>query len=112
MSDFQPFPTTHWSLVTAAGQDPSQAQRDALGKLLGRYLPAFHTYVVTRYRMPAERADDLVAGFVASRLVERGLVGRAEAARGKFRNFLMTAARAGEPPACVFPTNENSSTTC
>ncbi|HEX8912141.1 MAG TPA: hypothetical protein VF796_07255 [Humisphaera sp.] len=91
MSDFQLFPTTHWSLVARAGEDPSAAQRDALGELLKRYLPAFRTYLMTKYRFPADQADDVAAGFVASRLVEQNLIGKADADRGKFRNFLMTA---------------------
>jgi RNA polymerase sigma-70 factor (ECF subfamily) len=91
MSDFQLFPTTHWSLVARAGEDPSAAQRDALGDLLRQYLGAFRTYVMTKYHVSRDKADDLVAGFVASRVVERNLVGKAEVGRGKFRNFLMTA---------------------
>ena len=91
MADFQLFPTTHWSLVVRAGQDPSTVQRDALGDLLKKYLKAFRTYVVSKYRVSPDQADDLVAGFVASRIVERNLIGKANADRGKFRNFLMTA---------------------
>lgn len=89
--DFQPFPTTHWSLVARAGDDAGESQRHALGELMRRYLGPFRTYVVTKFRVDGHRADDLVAGFVASRLVERNLVGDAEQGRGKFRNFLMTA---------------------
>ena len=33
----------------------------------------------------------MVQGFIASRLLEKNLIGKADAARGKFRNFLMTA---------------------
>ncbi|QOV89044.1 sigma-70 family RNA polymerase sigma factor [Humisphaera borealis] len=91
MSEFQLFPTTHWSLVARAGEDPSVAQRDALGDLLRKYLPAFRTYVISKYRIDRDRADDLVSGFVASRVVEKNLIGKAELGRGKFRNFLMTA---------------------
>jgi DNA-directed RNA polymerase specialized sigma24 family protein len=91
MAEFQLFPTTHWSLVARAGEDPSASQRDALGDLLKRYLPAFRTYVMTKYRLNRDRADDLVSSFVASRVVEKNLIGKAEVGRGKFRNFLMTA---------------------
>lgn len=89
--DFQLFPTTHWSLVVRAGQDPSESQRDALGDLLRKYLGAFRTYVVSKYRVDRDRADDLVSGFVASRLLEKNLIAKASEGRGKFRNFLMTA---------------------
>ncbi len=88
---FQLFPTTHWSLVMRAGADPSVAQRDALGDLLRRYEGAFRTFVMTRHRLPRERAEDLVQGFILSRVLERNLLARADAGRGKFRNFVMTA---------------------
>jgi RNA polymerase sigma-70 factor (ECF subfamily) len=89
--EMQMFPTTHWSLVVRAGEDPSESQRKALGELLKHYLPAMRTYVMCKYRVDRERADDLVAGFLASRVVEKQLVGKAEQGAGKFRNFLMTA---------------------
>jgi RNA polymerase sigma-70 factor (ECF subfamily) len=89
--DLHMFPTTHWSLVVRAGKDPSESQRDALGELLQHYIPAMRTYVVCKYRVDPERADELVAGFLASRIVEKNLVGKAEQGAGKFRNFLMTA---------------------
>ena len=88
---FQLFPTTHWSLVVKAGQDPSATQRDALGELLQKYHGAFRTFVMTRYILKRDRADDMVQGFILSRIVEKNMISRAEAARGKFRNFLMTA---------------------
>jgi RNA polymerase sigma-70 factor (ECF subfamily) len=91
MSEFQLFPTTHWSLVQRAGEDPSDAQRDALGDLLKQYLGAFRTYVMSKYQVSAHKAEDLVSGFIASRVVEKNLIGKADAGRGKFRNFLMTA---------------------
>jgi len=44
--------------------------------LLQRYLGAFRTFVITRYRLPRDKADDLVQGFVLSRLVEKNLIGK------------------------------------
>ena len=88
---FQLFPTTHWSLVIRAGQDTSKVQRDALGQLLQRYLGAFRTFLIARHRLPRDQAEDLVQGFILSRLVEKNMIGKADADRGKFRNFLMTA---------------------
>ena len=85
------FPTTHWSLVRRSGADPSAAQREALGDLLRRYQAAFRTFVAVRFSLPPDRADDLVQGFILSRLLERNLAAGARADRGKFRNLLMTA---------------------
>ncbi len=85
------FPTTHWTLVARAGADRSVAQREALGDLLRRYEGAFHTFLTARYRLPPDRAADLVQGFVLSRVLERNLITRADAGRGKFRTFVMRA---------------------
>lgn len=85
------FPTTHWSLVASAGQPTSDAQRTALGELVRRYAPALRAHLIIRKRVRPQDADDLVQAFLAAKVVEQRLVGRAERARGKFRTFLLTA---------------------
>ena len=39
----------------------------------------------------ADRADELLQGFILSKVLEQQLAGRADAQRGKFRTFLLTA---------------------
>jgi RNA polymerase sigma-70 factor (ECF subfamily) len=85
------FPTTHWSLVARAGQDPAEAKRQALGELLTRYLPALRAHLIYGKRLSPEDADDLLQEFVAGKILEKELLGRADAQRGKFRTFLLTA---------------------
>ena len=85
------FPTTHWSLVARAGVASAAAQRQALGDLLVRYLPALRAHLVYGKRLTPDDADDLLQEFVADKIIERALVGRADAELGKFRTFLLTA---------------------
>lgn len=85
------FPTTHWSLVGRAGQDFAETRRQALGELLLRYLPALRAHLVYGKRQSPENADDLLQEFVAGKILERNLIGQADAQLGKFRTFLLTA---------------------
>ena len=86
-----PFPTTHWSLVARAGRDGGDARREALDQLLRRYLPALRAHLLFGRRMPAEDAEDLLQEFVASRILQRDLVDRADRQLGKFRTYLLAA---------------------
>ena len=85
------FPTTHWSLVARAGQDAAETKRQALGELLARYLLALRAHLVYGKRLSPEDADDLLQEFVAAKILEKELIGRADAELGKFRTFLLTA---------------------
>jgi DNA-directed RNA polymerase specialized sigma24 family protein len=85
------FPTTHWSLVAQAGRDATEAKQQALGELLVRYLPALRAHLVYGKRLSPEDADDLLQEFVAGKILEKNLVGRADVQLGKFRTFLLTA---------------------
>jgi DNA-directed RNA polymerase specialized sigma24 family protein len=85
-----PFPTTHWSIVGRAGMGDS-ARRRALAALLTQYLPALRLYLLAGHRVPADRADDLLQGFLADKVVAQDLVRRADRERGRFRSFLIAA---------------------
>src|SRR4051794_36682601 len=87
------FPTTRWSLVARAGESGDAAEaarREALGVILGRYLPALRAHLLAR-RVPAGWVDDLLQGFIADKVIEYNLLGYADRGRGKFRTFLLTA---------------------
>jgi hypothetical protein len=88
---YQPFPTTHWSLVRRAGTGDAAARREALTVLLTRYRPALRTYLRAVKRMSAEQADELLQAFIADQLLERQLAARADPARGRFRTFLLAS---------------------
>lgn len=85
------FPTTIWSLVENADHEQSGIRTAALEELLRKYAPAMVAHLVRRKRMSADRAADLVQGFIADKVLEKGLVGKADQNRGKFRTLLLTA---------------------
>ena len=85
------FSPTRWSLVANAAQTDPQIKREALGALLPKYLKALTSHVRCRWRMAPDRADDLVQEFVASVILEKGLLASADQRRGKFRTLLLTA---------------------
>lgn len=85
------FPSTHWSLVAAAGEGEQDARRAALQKLLMQYLPPLRTHLILSKRLNDAEADDLLQAFVADKILDSDFVQKADAARGKFRTFLLTA---------------------
>lgn len=85
------FPTTHWSLVARAGGGGIDTQRQALVDLLNRYIPALRLHLIARKRVDEHRADDFLQGFLTSKIIEQGIIERAEKEKGKFRTFLLTA---------------------
>jgi RNA polymerase sigma-70 factor (ECF subfamily) len=86
-----PFPSTNWSLVGRAGAGGSDAQRKALGALLQRYLPALRAYLLVTKRIPRDRVEDLLQGFILDKIVEQNLIAYAEQRKGKFRSYLLVA---------------------
>ena len=83
------FPATQWSLVDRARQKDGSGFREALSTLLHRYLPALGAHLVIEKRIERQRAEDLLQGFVADKVIEQDLLKRAEQSRGKFRSFLL-----------------------
>src|SRR4051812_38640775 len=86
------FPMTQWSLVARAGQPPAEA-RAALDVLLRRYAPALRAHLLLDRRMSGDRskAEDVLQGFVADKVLERNLIALADRERGRFRTFLLAA---------------------
>ena len=89
----RPFPSTPWSEVNRAGQADPNARRGALSQLLVGYLPALKAHLVLAMRIPSDRADDLLQGFVSDKILGQGLIARADRERAKFRTFLLNALR-------------------
>jgi DNA-directed RNA polymerase specialized sigma24 family protein len=88
---YRAFEATQWSLVDRAAGADSAARRDALNQLLKRYLPALRAHLVVRRRIDATAADDLLQSFVLEKILERDLLQCVDAAKGKFRTFLLTS---------------------
>ncbi|MBI5760262.1 MAG: sigma-70 family RNA polymerase sigma factor [Planctomycetales bacterium] len=83
------FQTTHWSLIELAADAASAIRRPALEELLQRYYPALRAHLVLRKRLEPHRAEDVLQGFVADKLLERNLVAHADRTQGKFRSLLL-----------------------
>jgi RNA polymerase sigma-70 factor (ECF subfamily) len=87
---FREFPLTRWSLVDHAASISREAGFQALTELLDRYLPALRAHLVTMRGMRPDRADDILQGFVAAKVLQGDLLARADRKRGRFRTYLLT----------------------
>lgn len=83
------FPTTRWTSIRAAQQDPANRER-LLADLLPRYRQPLYCYL-RRKGLDVDAAGDAVQGLCA-RLLERDFLQRLDATRGSLRGFLKTAA--------------------
>ncbi|MDD5482436.1 MAG: hypothetical protein PHP98_02105 [Kiritimatiellae bacterium] len=64
-------------------------QLSALDELLGLYLPALKRFSATSMRFSHDRAEDMVHGFVADKVIEQKLLRLADRSKGKLRSFLL-----------------------
>jgi DNA-directed RNA polymerase specialized sigma24 family protein len=85
------FPATPWSLVGRAARGTHTDECAALSELLRRYLPALRAHLVHYRRLSPDEADELLQAFLADKVLEARLLRRADAERGRFRTFLLTA---------------------
>ncbi len=85
------FATTHWSVVLAAGDSASPGSREALERVCRTYWYPLYAYARRTGRSP-EDAQDLTQGFF-EHLLESRLVTSADAAKGRFRSFLLRCFR-------------------
>src|SRR5262245_43417342 len=83
------FRTTHWSMVLEAGRGKSAQGSAALAKLCKIYWHPLYAYVRRLGHSPTD-AEDLTQDFFA-RLIEKNYVETADAEKGRFRSFLLTA---------------------
>jgi RNA polymerase sigma factor (sigma-70 family) len=85
------FPSTHWSVVLAAGK--SQAEPDiaraALAELCRVYWMPLYSFVRSRGRNVHD-AQDLTQGFFAH-VLEHKVYARVDRRRGRFRSFLLAS---------------------
>src|SRR3954451_16950643 len=84
-----PFPTTRWSLVTQAARH--QDGDAAITDFLNAYYSPMRRHLARRWRAAPEILDDLLQSFVADRVLQHELLASADARRGRFRAFLVTA---------------------
>src|SRR5262245_37908232 len=94
------FPSTQWSVVLAAGRslaEPEMAQA-ALGELCQIYWTPLYSFVRSR-GYTVHDAQDLTQSFFAH-LIEHNIYCRVDRQKGRFRWFLLTAAKSFTVNAC------------
>ena len=85
------FPTTRWSVVRNALQEPDEQSSRALASLCEAYWFPLYAYV-RRSGNSSHDAEDLVQGFF-EQLLRKGSLAAADRERGKLRTFLLTCLR-------------------
>jgi len=83
------FATTHWSIVRAAGRPETAQYQQAMRALCETYWFPIYVYL-RRCGHRQDAAEDYTQGFFTCLLEKEGLR-LADARRGKFRSFLLTA---------------------
>ena len=83
------FLTTHWSLIEGI-QKHQDKDRSLISLLLERYWKPVYCYL-RRKDYQNEEAKDLTQGFFHEIVLNRRLVDRADASKGRFRSFLLHA---------------------
>lgn len=84
-------PETQWSLIARAENGDTMVRRQALTDILRRYSGAMKAHLALKRGLRPEQSDDLLQGFVADKVLEQMILTAADQARGRFRNFLLTA---------------------
>ena len=85
------FMTTRWSLVLAAGEQPSARSAEALARLCEMYWYPVYAFI-RRQGCRAEEGADLTQEFF-TRVLEKHYFHGADPARGRFRAFLCASVR-------------------
>jgi RNA polymerase sigma-70 factor (ECF subfamily) len=85
------FPATRWTLVARAGTADGSAAPTAIAELARLYCPALRAHLLQSLRCDEHRAEDLLQGFLADKMLGHGLIGQADPQRGRFRTFLLAA---------------------
>ncbi len=84
------FAETRWSLIVAARDEPTgPAHRRAMEELARLYWPPLYAYLRRNGHRP-EAAEDLTQAFF-TRLIERNDLRGVDAAKGKFRSFVLAS---------------------
>jgi len=85
------FPVTRWTLIDRAGAADGVGQPNAISELVRMYSPALRAHLLQSLKYDEHRADDLLQGFLATKVLEQRLIGHADPKRGRFRTFLLAA---------------------
>ena len=84
--------STHWSLIRQAQHGDADTARTALHQLILRYAPPLLQYLRgAPWRFDVHAAQDLLQGFIETRMLAGRMVVQSDPARGHFRGYLKTA---------------------
>jgi hypothetical protein len=73
-----------------AGKSLTEAEQ-SLNRLIGIYWPALYAYLTRDRGLSEHDAKDVLQGFLAAKVVQQDLIGKADRERGKFRRYLQVA---------------------
>jgi RNA polymerase sigma-70 factor (ECF subfamily) len=82
---------TRWSLVARLHDTDRETQLRALETLVQTYQPVLEWYLRRHPGLDPHQREDLVQGFLASKVIEQSIMTRADQSRGRFRTFLLNA---------------------
>lgn len=85
------FPVTDWQRLERLKTGDAREKSAVLGELFARYRAPVLAYLAGR-GLAADRAEDLLQDFFAY-AIQHEVFAKADAARGRFRNLLLTALR-------------------
>ncbi len=83
------FPATRWSLVARACKHSDRTAARALDELLRAYSPVLRRHLIRQMAFSPHDADDLLQEFVSRKVIQKRALEGAEAAKGRFRVFLL-----------------------
>ena len=82
------FPRTRWTSLV----QPAQAGcESSLAALLDAYYAPLRRYLTCQWRLSIDQAQDVLQGFLADKVLGKGILAAARRAKGKFRTFLLAA---------------------
>lgn len=87
----RPFPTTQWSLIVRAGAEDPVEREKALTEICTHYWPPVYAFIRSQGYSPHD-AEDLTQAFFEE-FLDRNDFAKADANRGRLRNYLLTAAK-------------------
>jgi len=82
------FPTTHWSVISNAGNSQSPRADSALNELCRYYWPPLYVYACHRGTARAD-AQDLVQSFFISHFLKTNYLQALDSQKGRFRAYLL-----------------------
>ena len=82
---------TRWSLIARVREEDPEGPRHELHALIIAYWPALRAHLIHKKGIEADRAEDLLQGFVSDKILEKDLIAKADRRKGKFRTFLLTS---------------------